>query len=141
MRTIIRFPTKKKSLKGWVNEINDAFWDLIFMLVQSPEDVQGAKLASAFLNYFFPYKITADDVLRFLYPLRGWEQDLGIPLPYILHTIYYYRKVGSARTEPTDVLIKSKLLFYRNNPTLLRTKEREGEQDDEREKIKVAANS
>lgn len=129
MKFIIKLPTRRRNSLEWVKEINNALWNLVFVLVDTPEDIDGAKCTAAILRYLFPFKVTAKDILEHLYPLRGWEKDLGVPFPYILFAIKYLRK-NKFRVSSRDVLAKAHALFWKYNPTFLRTKELRDEENE-----------
>lgn len=130
MRFTLKIPIEEDSIDLWVKELSDAFWDLIFVLIHSEDDVEGAKTVAIILRYFFPYEIYWRDVLEYLYALRGWERDLGVPFPYLLHAIHSYKR-RHGRADPESILTKAKLLFYRRNPYLLRTKKEKGHAENE----------
>lgn len=141
MKFIIPLRAQTNDLSSWIININNTLWDVIFLLVDNEKDIAGALKAAAILQYLLPIKVTKHDVLKYLYPMRGWERDLGVPLPYIIRAIRI-SKASKRNLSIDDVLALARHLFYFYNPYLTQAKKKNGGQEHEDErKVEIAANS
>lgn len=133
MRFVIPVGSKtRKGVAKWVADLDSALWDMVFLLINGEDDIEGAKCVRKILRYFFPFpKITIKDILHIVYPMRGWERDLGVPFPYILYALDYLKRRYAKGLNSDMVLAHAKHFFYLNNQYLIHAKINEGEASDE----------